>query len=154
LSSEGSLHLTGNARASNYKRSHGFSIFGIDIEPYAGSRGPSLANAVVGSEPRLFVDVTMLEEQQPIDALRSAFENVFPKAVLIRSTDLDALRVRVEAVVDTFKAAGEPPERVIRRVKEIAAESEGAGLAPASRLINRAVEWAIERYFDADVPHA
>jgi hypothetical protein len=94
----------------------------------------------------------MLEDHETLDALRSAFADVFPKAVLIRSSDLDSLRFRVDAVVDSLKAAGEPPERVIRRVKELASEADGSGLAPAHRLVNRAVEWAIERYFDSDVP--
>jgi hypothetical protein len=96
----------------------------------------------------------MLEENESLDALRLAFAHVFPKAVLIRSDDLDALHERVNAVVDTLKAAGEPPERVIRRVKELAADVDGAGLAPAHRLVNRSVEWAIQRYFDSDVPSA
>jgi hypothetical protein len=94
----------------------------------------------------------MLEEHESFDALRSAFADVFPKAVLIRSTDLEVLRARVEAVVDVLKAAGEPPERVIRCVKGLAAEVERSSEASASRLMNRAVEWAIERYFSADEP--
>jgi hypothetical protein len=94
----------------------------------------------------------MLEGHESLDALRSAFADVFPKAVLIRLTDLDSLRQRVDAVVDVLKAAGEPPERVIRSVKELAAEIEGSTEAPAHRLVNRAVEWAIERYFDSDAP--
>ena len=91
----------------------------------------------------------MLEAHEPMDALRSAFAEMFPKAVLIRSADLDALHQRVNAVVDAFKAAGAPPERVIRSVKELASEIEGADDAPAARLVNRAVQWAIERYFDS-----
>jgi hypothetical protein len=92
----------------------------------------------------------MLEEHESLDALRAAFADAFPKAVLIRSTDLDSLHSRVDAVVDTLKASGAPPERVIRRVKELASEADGAGQAPAHRLVNRAVEWAIERYFNDD----
>jgi hypothetical protein len=94
----------------------------------------------------------MFEEQESLDALRAAFADVFPKAVLIRTSDLDSLHQRVDAVVDTLKASGAPPERVIRRVKELASEADGAGLPPAHRLVNRAVEWAIERYFDNDGP--
>ena len=90
----------------------------------------------------------MLEEHESIGALRSTFAQMFAKAVLIRSTDLDALHQRVDAVVDAFKAAGAPPERVIRSVRELASEIEGSGDAPATRLVNRAVQWAIERYFD------
>lgn len=96
----------------------------------------------------------MLEQHESLDALRSAFADVFPKAVLLRSTDLDALHQRVDAVVDALKLAGEPPERVIRRVKELASEADGSAEPPAYRLVNRAVEWAIERYFDSDAPHA
>ena len=92
----------------------------------------------------------MLEAHESMDALRSAFADTFAKAVLIRSSDLDALHERVDAVVDAFKAAGAPPERVIRSVKELASEVEGSGDAPAHRLINRAVEWSIQRYFDND----
>jgi hypothetical protein len=96
----------------------------------------------------------MVEGHESLDALRSAFADVFPKAVLIHSADLDALHRRVDAVVDALKGAGEPPERVIRWVKELAAEVEGSTEASAHRLVNRAVEWAIERYFDSDVPSA
>jgi hypothetical protein len=94
----------------------------------------------------------MLEGHESLDALRSAFADVFPKAVLIRSTDLDALHQRVDAVVDALKAAGEPPERVIRWVKDLASDIDGASEASAHRLVNRAVEWAIARYFDSDGP--
>jgi len=90
----------------------------------------------------------MLEEHESMDALRSAFADMFAKAVLIHSADLDSLHQRVNAVVDAFKAAGAPPERVIRSVRELASEIEGSGDAPATRLVNRAVQWAIERYFD------
>ena len=94
----------------------------------------------------------MLGRHESLDALRSAFADVFPKAVLIRSSDLDALHQRVDAVVDALKGAGEPPERVIRLVKELASEIDGSTEASAHRLVNRAVEWAIARYFVADAP--
>ena len=100
-------------------------------------------NTTLASVPK------MLEAHESMDALRSAFADMFPKAILIRSTDLDALQQRVDAVVDAFKAAGAPPERVIRSVKELASEVDGSGDAPANRLVNRAVQWAIERYFDS-----
>jgi hypothetical protein len=96
----------------------------------------------------------MLEDHESIEALRAAFSDVFPKAVLVRATDLDSLHLRVDAVVDALKSGGAPPELVIRRVKELASEADGAGLAPAHRLVNRAVEWAIERYFDGEIPKA
>ena len=92
----------------------------------------------------------MLESLESMDALRLAFAEMFAKAVLIRSDDLDALHQRVNAVVDAFKAAGAPPERVIRSVRELASEIEGSGDASATRLVSRAVQWAIERYFDSD----
>ncbi len=96
----------------------------------------------------------MQEAHESLDALRSAFADVFPKAVLIRSADLDELHQRVDAAVDTLKAAGEPPERVIRSVKELASDIDGATEASAHRLVNRAVEWAIQRYFVGDAPTA
>jgi len=96
----------------------------------------------------------MLEDHESLGALRSAFADVFPKAVLVRAGDLDSLHVRVDAVVDALKAAGEPPERVIRRVKELASEIEGYSDPPAHRLVSRVVAWAIERYFNSDEPAA
>ena len=65
----------------------------------------------------------------------------------------DGFRERVYAAVDELKSMGWPIERIIVRMKEVAAES---GLATRfdrvpreNDIVSDAVKWSIERYFAA-----
>lgn len=62
-----------------------------------------------------------------------------------------ALKERIDAAVDELKSMGWPVERIMIRVKEVAAET---GLAtrvdPSGRddnIVSDAIRWCIERYY-------
>ncbi|HEY9227691.1 MAG TPA: hypothetical protein VIP11_13630 [Gemmatimonadaceae bacterium] len=78
--------------------------------------------------------------------LRAAFAEMAsrPRQYLLPD-ELVTLRARMCAVVDDMRADGEPPERVLIAVKQLAAD--GGVEWTSNRFFTQLVDWCLERYF-------
>lgn len=89
-------------------------------------------------------------------AVRNELESLANRSRLATASETDVLRQRVCAAVDELKTMGWPIERIIIRLKEVAAE---VGLHPTRQAISGphaihrdsiiadAVRWTIDRYY-------
>jgi hypothetical protein len=106
-----------------------------------------------------------MHDRPSVVALRDSLSAVAKShRAVVDTGHQSALRERVWAVVDDFKAEGWPPERIIVALKQIV---DDAGLSTSRRVLIAStplverdavvvgiVRWFIERYYDGDVPRS
>ena len=88
-------------------------------------------------------------------AVRESFKELAQHSRSFSESEEQRLRLRICAAVDELKSLGWPIERVIVRVKELAAEV-GVRLGHTQQKLEdhpavaKAVLWCVERYYDKD----
>jgi hypothetical protein len=95
-------------------------------------------------------------------AVRTSLASVAEGVDGPNASDTALLRQRVLTAVDELKAMGWPIERMIVRLKEVAAEVglrssrnssfSGAPLGERDAVVGEAVRWCIERYYGTELP--